>query len=806
MLCVRKHYDLRSFLPADTISFYQLFVKVTHPIILEWGFTLVSYFAPLLVVACISHLILTKAPLPTDTFAWLRKIFSVIPLASSADEGYHIAKKNQFLKGEVNFHVMAIWLVAMPVLSQLTYLPASLRWTDEEAAEHAWDAWRVQRERTLSVSYLCGWIGCVALSWFLIPVARHSVLLVVMGWSPVHALRMHIVAGHISFLMEFMHALTMFIVWFRDPFPVHKQFIPPATCWAWDANFNDAIATTDNSTFVNETSTRSLEDDQGELKIDCAWQFYNLTGLLAMTIFTVLWVSSLHWFRRKNYRLFYLLHVTFGSLMLLFAVLHFGFLIVYFLPSIAYYLASTAPTLIQALAARFRGGVKITKVLALEDAGGCVEVHVAATREAALVLDRNPSQFVKLCVPQLSVVWHPFTVFSHTQDRKTLRFLFRPVGPFTQGLADCLTAETRPVTILDGFYGGPNRCGQVLSHDCVTIVAGGVAITPFLSMIPATLSAIEEAKGTAMTKSIILHWACRETGLISHVVNTYLKSFQKKAASIPSVKLEIVIYCTQKVEALKHASISETILSSTTHLDDDTQQMSAFDLSASNGDFSHDGRDSPKLLVPASSSSIINADIYGEVPSSNKSESSTFKSFPMEVARMMPSRFKNISFNLPLFISFSGTLWAGFAIIFETYHIHRNEEESNFKRMSSPAFFALLLPVFYLVAGFCIEGSVLLLRKFWPSEHLDDFELVQNHASSDETEMRESLCESTTIEMIRGRPTAEQMLTTAREHEAPGIFMCGPVQMIDMVRRETSKENSWLGRTRFCLYEESFEF
>eukprot|EP00804_Cyclotella_cryptica_P026691 CCRYP_007934-RA/>CCRYP_007934-RA protein AED:0.12 eAED:0.12 QI:343/1/1/1/0.5/0.33/3/245/827 len=778
----------------------QFFGSTTDPIILAWSYDLLCILTPLLVVACISHLILTNVPLPADTLAWLRKIFSIIPLSSTADEGYQIAKKNQFLKGEVNFHVIAIWLVAIPILSQLTCIPASLEYADTEAAEYDWDAWRVQRERTLSVSYTCGWAGCVALSWFLIPVARHSVLLVAMGWSPVHALRMHIVAGHISFLLVFIHALTMLIVWFRDPFPVYQQFVPPAECWAWDANFNDeAISITDNSTSVNETSTSSLQG--GELEIDCAWQFYNLTGLVAMTIFTMLWVSSLHWFRRRNYRLFYLLHVIFGSLVLLCAVLHYGYLIMFFLPSIAYYLASTAPTLIQALAARFRGGVKITKVLALEDAGGCVEVHVAASLEAANALNRNASQFVKLCVPKLSVVWHPFTVFTHPEDPQTLRFLFRPLGPFTQGLANCLTAEKRPVTILDGFYGGPNRCNQVLSHDCVTIVAGGVGITPFLSMIPAALSAIEGARGAAMTKSISLHWACREPGLMSHVVNTYLKSFQKKAASIRSVKLEIVIYCTQKVEeALKEdVSASGTALSFTTHLNDDTGHSSAFDIPASS-DASH----SSKLSVSVSSS-ILDADAEVAEALSKMTESRSCTSFPMEVARMMPGRFRNILFNLPLFVFFSGALWAGFAIIFETYHLHESEE-LNFKRMASPAFFTLLLPIFYFFAGFCIEGAVLFLHKRWPSEHADDFEVVRHDARSDEAAMQESVAEFSTFELVSGRPTAEQLLRTAKEHEAPGVFMCGPVQMIDMVGRETRKENSWLGRTRFCVYEEPFEF
>ena len=87
-----------------------------------------------------------------------------------------------------------------------------------------------------------------------------------------------------------------------------------------------------------------------------------------MIIFTILWISSLHLFRRPNYRLFYVLQVNFGSLVIITSLMHYAFMIMYWIPGITLHLASTIPTLVQALAARFRGGVKITKVVQLRDA------------------------------------------------------------------------------------------------------------------------------------------------------------------------------------------------------------------------------------------------------------------------------------------------------------------------------------------------------------------------------------------------------------------------------------------------------
>jgi Ferric reductase like transmembrane component/FAD-binding domain len=190
------------------------------------------------------------------------------------------------------------------------------------------------------------------------------------------------------------------------------------------------------------------------------WQFYNITGLIAYALFSILWMSSCDLFRRKRYRLFYVLHVVFGTLMLLSGILLKEYMSIYLLPSILYYLASTMPTLVQALASRFRGGVKIVQVVAMDDAGDCLEVRVSVEPGAqAALTSTHPSKYIKLCAPSLSLVWHPFTVYHHPSDPSTLRMLFRPIGPFTKALRALLLDQTkRPVTLIDGFYRGSDHC------------------------------------------------------------------------------------------------------------------------------------------------------------------------------------------------------------------------------------------------------------------------------------------------------------------------------------------------------------
>jgi hypothetical protein len=54
------------------------------------------------------------------------------------------------------------------------------------------------------------------MSWFLVHVARHSIILTIVGWNPIHAVRIHIWAGYVAMIGAFVHSILWIIIWFQD--------------------------------------------------------------------------------------------------------------------------------------------------------------------------------------------------------------------------------------------------------------------------------------------------------------------------------------------------------------------------------------------------------------------------------------------------------------------------------------------------------------------------------------------------------------------------------------------------------------
>ena len=415
-------------------------------------------------------------------------------------------------------------------------------------------------KKVMEIANAGGMMAMIALSWFLIPVARHSVLLSLMGWSPEKAIRMHIWAGRIGIGGVIWHGLGHMYRWYIRNDGVVSMLFPKAACW----------------TYHNDSSCYDL--------------FRNFTGFVAMVFMVAIAVTSLSFVRRASYSLFYKVHVVAGPASLLFAILHWNRMVLFVSPGILFYVASTVPVWVRLLRSfASENGVKLVSATDLSCLNtttsdgtmrSCMSVTFEVDDEAAR--QYKPGQYVKLSVPSISGISHPFTVSRvlsrNKQESNQMRFIFRATGQFTRSLFKSVVDPTAsssseravlaPHMVMDGFYGQSNLVEKVLGYDIAVIVAGGVGITPYLSLVSefcslggADASLVNESSigDIEPPKSIELHWICRDSALIDYVMKEYFSPLTAEGSRrCLSRNIRVVIHFTGREESSSNVTGAST--------------------------------------------------------------------------------------------------------------------------------------------------------------------------------------------------------------------------------------------------------
>jgi ferredoxin-NADP reductase len=255
------------------------------------------------------------------------------------------------------------------------------------------------------------------------------------------------------------------------------------------------------------------------------------------------------------------------------ATLHYNRTILYLCPSILYYASTTIPTYIQNWM-KHRCSDKGTRIVSvtriscpsLQSPNAAVWDIVFEASDKAFQQYR-PGQNVYLHVPHVSIVKHPFTANRVPGSQNRLRLLIRETGPFTSQLGSCLNnslertnsiqlateqdmeAQSLPhASILPmyitGFHGVSCRMQQLCNHENVCIIAGGIGITPYLSLL---FEMIDQHASSNVLKSLKLHWICRDISLIRHIQEQYFSKMLTRSHPSdekPSCSLEIIVHYT----------------------------------------------------------------------------------------------------------------------------------------------------------------------------------------------------------------------------------------------------------------------
>jgi NAD(P)H-flavin reductase len=115
-----------------------------------------------------------------------------------------------------------------------------------------------------------------------------------------------------------------------------------------------------------------------------------------------------------------------------------------------------------------------------------------------------------------------------------LRIIFRATGPFTKRLGRYLTSPN-PVVQVELLF-GPPLLPVVGKYRNVAIIAAGIGITPYLSLLD------EFRNGPTDGRTLALHWFCRDEKLISYIVETYY--LEKHTTSSHHACISVKIYHT----------------------------------------------------------------------------------------------------------------------------------------------------------------------------------------------------------------------------------------------------------------------
>jgi len=636
-----------------------------------------------------------------------------------------------------------------------------------------------------------GMMAEVAMAFFLVPVSKgFNPLLVVFGLDPIYATKIHIWAGRIGAFGVIVHGVGHCLRWFLDEeLTVLGEIWPPQSCW------------------------------NGVASKYCYNYFRNLTGIISGIAFSGILMTSLEFIRRRYYRVFYACHMIFMPIVFGAAIMHHPRLIFYLCPGILYYFATSMPMIMQLIANYSKGGTRLLSVKHIPYSGNCVEMCFEAD---AFVAQNKAAQYVRLRIPQVALAEasHPFTIVPSPADPTSLRIIFRETGKFTKELSRQLAStwyRERLVFLLDGIYSGPDRLQQALHHDSVVMVAGGIGITPFISLMFSLFSHLDQStafkgeKVIPMTNSVTLHWVCRDEGLIQHVITNYFSQLFSDGSlgsnmsrrDFPTFRI-IIHHTSPELVQGNGSDISRVPVLACFTIDDEDEKE---DESSS----------------PQSEERAPDDQIESEVVVCNQS------GVKFETAHFAPCR-QSVVGNLPSFVLFSSIGFLSLMVLWRHYESEILPNKYSTSVRVWGLLIASLLSVLLSIAAEVLIGPHLSsFQNFivsWRSKPANadsiDVQLSQMDAarvsSEDDSQHHRALhavkhgdeeCKVTTIQHSRGRLSESELLPYLNESDFPALFLCGPTNLLKSVRSAVRTSEGFrscgIQEKRCAIYTESFE-
>jgi predicted ferric reductase len=404
--------------------------------------------------------------------------------------------------------------------------------------------------KLVEVGNVFGMTAVVTLSWLLIPATKsRGPLAVLFGWDPIRVVQIfHVWSGRIVVVGAIVHSFCYSLrLGMQSPQILWSYYLPPWGCWVNPQTYDPPIC--------------ELSDKHG---CSCYKHFQVFTGLVAAIGLILIGISSIHRFRRSFFSSFAIMHHILTPLTFVMICIHYNRAILYASGSLLYYFASCCPVWIEYLWKRLRHQpVKIVSIEKIDaDSSQSHRPCVALTLEASIsaIQMYRPGVFGHLSVPSISPVAHPFSINYVPKQPHQIRIIFRVSGNFTRALEKSLcrnllgsgevaqqpevpaTAIMLPEVFLQGYCGSGKLMGRMVNHDVSVVVATGIGITPYLSLLSALIR--NDAIPGGRAKKVLLHWICRDEALVRYCRKEYMEPSLEFSTRGIGVFVEINIYLT----------------------------------------------------------------------------------------------------------------------------------------------------------------------------------------------------------------------------------------------------------------------
>ncbi len=228
----------------------------------------------------------------------------------------------------------------------------------------------------------------------------------------------------------------------------------------------------------------------------------NMTGLLMLSLFILIWATSLAILRNKQYHIFQKIH-RLGYLVAILALLH--------IPRFEYCLAPSLLIFIELLLNRTVNFWPVRHAQLKAIGAKHVELNIPLSKPIQIPM----GHYIQLRVPSIhKKEWHSLSLINSGDQCQQFELIVKDLGNWSAELCEHAQNESGIQVDVRGCYTSPMY--DFKHHKDGVFFAGGVGITP-------VLSALNSDSDVNSPKSIRLVWVFQDWYLFSHIESLLLE-------------------------------------------------------------------------------------------------------------------------------------------------------------------------------------------------------------------------------------------------------------------------------------------